>query len=333
MAKRADQKKKLLLVRELLLTRTDEEHPLTALEIVDILGSEYNLPTERKSIYDDIRTLTEAGLDIIAKKGANPGYFVGSRTFQLPELKLLMDAVQASRFITRKKSAELLKKLEGLASVHQAKQLQRQVFVSGRVKTMNESIYYYVDKLHTALSSGSSISVHYFDYDIHHQRSLHHEGQLYAATPFGLIWNDSNYYLVAFDHKNQDLRHYRVDKMCDIKLTPQVPAQGRDLYPDFRLDDYGRRHFGMYTGHDQAVTLRGLRSKAGLVWDRFGQDIIMVPDGEDCFTVTITVALSPQFYGWLCGLNNAVVLAGPQSAVDGYHRYLKKALEADRPAI
>ncbi len=324
MAKSPNQKTKLLHLARMLLRQTDEDHPLTVAQIIEALARE-DIKAERKSIYDDLEALRLFGLDVQCRKGKTPGWFIGSREFELPELKLLMDAVQSSRFITQKKSDALIRKLESLASVHQAGQLQRQVYVSGRIKVMNESIYYNVDKLHTAIAAQKAITFKYFDYDIARQKVFRREGKRYMVSPYGLIWNSENYYLVAFDHANRDMRHYRVDKMTEIAVTC-LNREGKDQYPDFQLAQYGQKHFGMYSGPEWKVTLRGRRDKAGLVWDRFGQDVILVPDGEDHFTVTLPVVISPQFFGWLMGLDGSLTITAPKEAVNAYRQKLSAAL-------
>ena len=325
MSKSSNQKTKLLHLARMLLRQTDEDHPLTVPQIIEGLARQ-DVKAERKSIYDDLDALRLFGLDVQSRKGKSPGWFIGGRDFELPEVKLLMDAVQSSRFITQKKSDALLRKLEGLASVHQAGQLQRQVYVAGRIKVMNESIYYNVDKLHTAIAGQKAITFKYFDYDIARNKVFRQEGKRYVVSPYGLIWNSENYYLVAFNHTHQELRHYRVDKMTEIVVTG-LDREGREQYPDFQLAEYGQKHFGMYSGQEMKVTLRGRRDKASLVWDRFGQDVILVPDGEEHFTVTLPVVMSPQFFGWLLGLDGSVTLIGPRQAVCAYRRRLAAAMD------
>ena len=325
MPKSPNQKTKLLHLYQILLHQTDEDHPITVAQMIEQLAR-YDIKAERKSIYDDLEALRLFGLDTQCRRGKTPGWFVGERDFELPEVKLLMDAVQSSRFITQKKSDALIRKLESLASVHQAGQLQRQVYVSGRIKVMNESIYYNVDKLHTAIAGQKAITFRYFDYDIHRQKVFRQEGGRYIVSPYGLIWNSENYYLVAFDHAHQEMRHYRVDKMTEIVVTG-LPREGRKQYPDFQLAQYGQKHFGMYSGREITVTLRGRREKAGLVWDRFGQDVILVPDGEEHFTVTIPVVMSPQFFGWLMGLDGSLTLVAPAEAVRAYRDKLSAAMQ------
>lgn len=323
MAKSSNQKAKLLHLYHFLLRQTDEDHLATLPQLLEELEC-CGVKAERKSIYADIEALRQFGLDVQYRKGKISGWFVGERDFELPELKLLMDAVQSSRFITQKKSDALIRKLEALASVHQARQLQRQVYVSGRIKVMNESIYYNVDKLHAALAGQKAITFKYFDYDIYRKKVFRRGGGRYTVSPYGLIWNSENYYLVAFDHVNRDMRHYRVDKMTEIVVTGLARAGGAQ-YPDFQLAQYGQKHFGMYSGQELTVTLRGRRSMAGVVWDRFGQDVILSPDGEEHFTVTLPVVMSPQFFGWLFGLDGGLVLAAPQEAVDAYRQRLAAA--------
>jgi len=325
MAKSANQKSKLLFLYKLLLERTDEDHPLPTARIIEIL-EENGIGAERKSIYTDMETLRLMGLDVQSRKGRGAGWFVGERDFQLPELKLLMDAVQSSRFITQRKSDALIRKLEKLASTHQANQLQRQVYVSGRIKTMNESIYYNVDKLHMAISAARVITFKYFDYNIKKEKIFRQEGRRYIVTPFGLIWNSENYYLAAFDHNSGQLRHYRVDKMAEIVLTT-LPRQGAEVQKSFQLADYAQKHFGMYRGEGLSITLRARRDMVGVVLDRFGQDVILVPSGEDHFTVTLPVVVSPQFFGWLFGLDGGVELIRPTKAVEQYKAHLKRQLE------
>ena len=323
MAKSPNQKTKLLHLARMLLRQTDEDHPLTVAQIIQELERQ-GIKAERKSVYDDLEALRLFGLDVQSRKGKAPGWFVGAREFELPEVKLLMDAVQSSRFITQKKSDILIRKLESLASVHQARQLQRQVYVSGRIKVMNESIYYNVDKLHTAIAGQKAITFKYFDYDIDRKKVFHREGRRYLVSPYGLIWNSENYYLVAFDHANRDMRHYRVDKMTEIAITG-LAREGKEQYPDFQPAQYGQKHFGMYSGREVTVTLRGKNSMAGVVWDRFGQEVILVPDGEDHFTVTLPVVMSPQFFGWLFGLDGGLVLTAPRQAVEAYRQKLSAA--------
>lgn len=318
MAKSANQKKKLLILRQVLLSGTDEEHPMTIRQMIEEL-ERWGVKAERKSLYDDMETLRSFGLDVQSKKGHAPGWFIGARDFELPELKLLVDAVQSSKFITRKKSDSLIRKLEGLAGSHQARQLQRQVYVSGRVKTMNESIYYNVDKLHTAVADRKAITFRYFDYNSRKEKVFRHGGGVYTVSPCGLVWDNENYYLVGWDHASAQVRHYRVDKMNEITVTQQAPAAQA---AQVDMAGYAQKRFGMFSGKDASVTLRCKEEMAGVVLDRFGQESMLIPGEDGYFSVTVDVVVSPQFWGWLFGLGDAVELTAPAWAAEEYRARL-----------
>jgi len=322
MAKSANQKKKLPILAKLLLEKSDENHPISMAEMLAEL-ERWGIGAERKSIYDDMDQLEELGLDIQHRGGKDGGWFIGAREFELAELKLLVDAVQSSRFLTEKKSAALIKKLEGLASVHQARQLQRQVYVDRRIKTMNESIFYSVDKLHSAIAANRIITFHYFEYNTKKERVLRHDGARYRVTPLGLIWDNENYYLAAWDEKQGQLRHYRVDKMVDIVIAG-ASGGGHD---DWDPEGYASRHFGMYSGKPCQLKLRCSAAMAGVVIDRFGRDVMLVPEEEGHFTVTVDLVVSPPFWGWLFGLGTEVEVLSPQWAVDEFRDRLKALLE------
>lgn len=313
MAKSANQKLKLLRLYDILMRQSDEDHPIPVPELIREL-ERWDIRAERKSIYDDLDALTELGVDVQSRKGRTPGWFIGQRDFELAELKLLVDAVQSSRFITKRKSDALIRKLERLASTHQARQLQRQVYVDRRVKAMNESIYYNVDILHSAISQNRAITFQYFDYDTKKEKVFRHDGALYRVSPYGLIWNSENYYLAAFDSASQQMRHYRVDKMSQIELTEEKRQGGSE----FDVADYAQKHFGMYSGDEVTMTLRFRRSMVNVVLDRFGQDVMLIPDGDEHFTVALPLVMSPQFFGWLFGLGDEVQLMSPPAAVDAY---------------
>ncbi len=328
MARSANQKLKLLVLKDYLEHHTDEEHPAAVAELIAEL-ERHGICAERKSIYDDMAALGRYGLDVQSRKGRTPGWFIGSRAFELPELKLLVDAVQSSRFITRRKSDALIRKLEGLASVFQARQLQRQVFVDRRIKAMNESVYYSVDKLHAAISAGKKVSFRYFDYNVRKEKVFRREGRRYTVSPWGLIWNSENYYLVAYDSEHREMRHYRVDKMAELAVTCLAREQPEGA-EGFDAAAYAQRHFGMYAGREASVRLRCANSLVGVVLDRFGMDVILVPDGEEHFTVTLPVAVSPQFFGWLFGLGEGVTLLAPRWAAEEYAALLSAALDRQR---
>ena len=317
MAKSSNQKTKLLHLARMLLRQTDEDHPLTVAQLIEELARQ-DIRAERKSIYDDLEALRLFGLDVQCRKGKSPGWFVGDREFELPEVKLLMDAVQSSRFITQKKSDALIRKLEGLTSVHQARQLHRQVYVDRRVKTMNESIFYNVDRLHSAIASNRVITFRYFEYNTARERVFRREGARYHLTPFGLIWDNENYYLAGWDEMNQEIRHYRVDKMTDITVTRLVGHSQEGWDPE----GYTRRHFGMFRGQSCQLRMRCRNELAGVFIDRFGLELFMIPDGPSHFTATLEVVVSPPFWGWLFGLGDGVTVLSPDWAVEEFRQRL-----------
>lgn len=327
MPKAERQKLKLLYLAEWLRRDTDEEHVLTAAEMIRRLEA-LGISAERKSVYDDIRALTEYGMDIVSGCGPKGGYRLVHREFELPELKLLVDAVQSSRFLTKRKSDVLIRKLEGLACVHQARQLQRQVYVDRRVKTMNESIFYNVDRLHGAIAANRVITFRYFEYNAARERVFRRAGDKYRATPFGLVWDSENYYLAGWDELHKEVRHYRVDKMADIFITGM---KGRDR-GDWDPEGYARRHFGMYAGRPCPLRLRCENRLAGVVIDRFGLEVSLVPDGEGHFTATVDVVASPPLWGWLFGLGPGVEVLSPDWAVEEFTRQLQAVWAAYNPA-
>ncbi len=325
LAKSVNYKRKLPVLTKLLLERSDEEHPVSRQEM-QIELERWGLSAERKSIYDDMEQMRELGLDVQSRRGKGGGWFIGQREFELAELKLLVDAVQSSRFLTNRKSDALIRKLEGLASVYQAKQLQRQVYVDRRIKTMNESIFYNVDKLQGAIAANRVITFRYFEYNLAKERVFRRGGSRYRLTPYGLIWDSENYYLAGWDERQNELRHYRVDKMSDIAVTGMVghPRKGWDP------EGYTRRHFGMHSGRPCTLSLRCANHLAGVVIDRFGQDVMLAPDGEEHFTVSLNLVVSPPFWGWLFGLEDGVEVLSPGWAVDEFKAKLGRVLSQYR---
>ena len=325
MAKKSNQKAKLLVLYQVLLKKGDEDRPISTPELIEVLERE-GIPAERKSVYTDMETLQDLGVDVQLRKGRGGGWFIGERDFELPELKLLVDAVQSSRFISRKKSEALIAKLSALTSEHQAKQLRRQVYVDRRVKTENESVYYAIDRLHAAIAAGRVVTFQYFDYNAHREKVFRREGKRYVVSPYGLIWSDENYYLVGWEQGGSGLRHYRVDRMHALTVT-SLPREGDASCKNFDLAEYGQKHFHMFSGREAKVRLRCENRFVNVMLDRFGQEAMLIPDGKDHFALTVDAVVSPQFYGWLFGLGDGVRLTAPEWAVEEYRGMLQKALE------
>jgi predicted DNA-binding transcriptional regulator YafY len=314
MPKSANQKLKLLYLMKILTEKTDDTHYLTMKDIQASLAA-YDIQAERKSLYDDIELLRKYGLDIIGEPyGREWIYYIGTREFELAELKLLVDAVQASKFITVKKSASLIKKLGALTSENEASQLQRQVYVADRIKTMNESIYYNVDIIHNAISSNVKIRFQYTKWTVDKVLAVKRGGEHYEVSPWALSWDNENYYLVAFDSREGIIKHYRVDKMLHLSLGEER-REGRQYFERFNMGAYSSKMFGMYHGEDETVKLRFKNDLAGVVIDRFGQEIALRPDGAEHFTVAVNVAVSGQFIAWIVGLGEGAQILGPEHVV------------------
>ena len=315
MAAGDNQKLKMLYLVKIFSEETDETHGLTTQEITEKLAA-YNVNVERRTLYQDLEMLKHYGMDIIGEQtGKKHYYFLGHRDFELPELKLLVDAVQSSKFITEKKSRELIKKLESLVSRYNAIHLHRQVVISGRAKTINESIYYNVDFLHEAIGADHQIKFHYYQWNVNKQMELRRDGDWYQVSPWCLMWDDENYYLVAYDAYDSRIKHFRVDKMTDLTILADERI-GKKEFGAFDVAKYSKQLFGMFSGVESPVTVRGHNSLVGVFIDRFGKDLIIIPDGEDHFRTTINVALSRQFIGWIISLGRDIEVIGPEIVVE-----------------
>ena len=318
MAKSPNQKLKLLYLMRLFLERTDEAHPVTVPELIAALG-QYGISAERKSLYDDFEALRHFGLDIVQNGGK---YYVGSRDFELPELKLLVDIVQSSKFITEKKTLSLIKKLEGLASVHDARRLQREVYVRNRVKSMNESVYYNVDEISGAIQQDRAIRFRYFEYTPRKERRFRRDGRFYEASPYALLCDDENYYLLAWDNAAKQMKHYRVDKMTAIS-PKRTARQGKEAFQALDMSAYGKSVFGMFGGAAQQVRIRFADHLAGAVIDRFGKEVVLAVEDETHFIATLPVVVSPQFFGWVVGFGAEAEVLSPPDVRQELYDYLQ----------
>ena len=286
MSRKEGQKRKLLVLLEILARETDEKHPLSVPQLVEKL-QEHGVVAERKSVYDDLNTLNnlpDTKYEIVQQRGRGGGYYMTEAPFELAELKLLVDAVYASKFITARKSKILIDKLGQFTSTYRQEELDRKVLVSGRIKSTDEKILYTVDALHA--------------------------GQLYRVSPWVLVWENGNYYLIAYTEGR--LKHYRVDKMQNVHQLPDTTREGAGEYANFDVNTYMQQMFGMFNGPLKRVTLQCENRFAGAMIDRFGTAPILTPcaDGEH-FTMTAEIQVSPQFFGWVAGFGTGVVVSGP----------------------
>ncbi len=323
MPRSSEQKLKILYLLKILNENTDAEHSISTEDILSKLSA-YGIEAERKSIYTDIASLCDYGINIECTRGKNGGYRLTERDFEFSELKLLVDAVQASKFITEQKSAQLIKKLEGLTSLHNAKLLQHSVIMHERVKTMNESVFGNVDAIQLAIGENRQISFKYFDWNMRKERVFRKDGALYRVSPLALTWDDENYYLVAYDSAADMIKHYRVDKMFAIQRLKEK----RDVTDDKRFDiaKYSKAMFGMYGGETKKVKLRCAAKLAGAVFDRFGQGIIITPDG-DFFETIVNVAVSPVFFAWVMQFGGEIKITAPSEIIESFRELAEKNLK------
>ena len=322
MPKSDNQKLKIFYILDYLQQNSHADHPIRAAELIQVLENRHNILCERKTIYSDIAALQEYGIDIVSIPGKNGGYYIASRNFELPELKLLIDAVQSSRFLTEKKSRELIEKLCKQCSVHDARLMRRDMVVSGRVKSMNETIYYNVDAIQEAIGQNRQITFRYFDWGIDGKRRYREKH--YQVSPYGLCQDNENCYLQALSPR-YGVTSYRVDRMSDITLTeePRVPC------PELtgkNLTRHANQLFQMFAGHPTTVKMRFHRSLTNVVMDRFGRDTMLIPDGDDHFVFTVDVAVSPMFLSWVIGFGSKAKILHPQSVIEACQSLCREAM-------
>ena len=303
---------------KILLDKTDEENTLTVPQMIEEL-SKFGISAERKSIYDDLEYLKLFGLDLCSRKTKTHDYFVASREFELPELKLLVDSVQSSKFITHKKSMELISKIEKLTSQENAKKLHRQVFVTNRVKTFNERIYYNVDKIHEAIAANKQITFKYFDMNVEKKKVYRKEGNDYHETPISLTWDDENYYLITYKPKYENFAHYRVDKMESINLTEEARILPEE---NFDLSAYAKSVFGMFGGEETEVSIQFDNELAGVVFDRFGFDIPIIKTDSEHFICKVNVAVSPHFLSWIMSFGKRARIVSPDYVIEDMYNMI-----------
>lgn len=320
MPKSEKQKQKLLYIAKYLMEQTDQNHAVSTPKLIEHLNSQ-GIKAERKSIYNDIDTLNDFGMDIIRSEEHRGAYMLASRPFELAEVKLLVDLVQSSKFITEKKSRELIGKLETLVSNYDAKAMGRQVEIIGRSKTNNENIYYNVDMVHTAISQNVKIQFHYFDWDIHKKMKLRRGGAIYEVSPWKLTWDDENYYLLAFDEEANQIKFYRVDKMLDVILTEEH-REGKESFEKLDMAEFSKKTFGMFAGRETTVRLLCDNSLIGVIVDNFGTEVALRKEDDTHVIARMDVVVSSQFFGWLAGLGDRVKIISPEDVREEYLSYI-----------
>jgi len=311
MPRSTNQKLKMLYLMQTFLEHTDENNALTAQGLINALAA-YDISANRKSIYNDIEALRKYGLDITLRNGKNGGYFLSTREFELAELKLLVDAVQSSRLITGKKSRELIKKLSKLTSANQSKHLNRHVYISGRAKSLNETVYYSIDTIHTAINEGNKISFMYFDYSINKKRVYRRNGQVYVRTPVAMCWNEDKYYLVTYSPKfNTPFGSYRVDRMATVELLNEK-ADDYDRKA-FSISNYINQTFGMFAGEVVTAQIAFDISLVSVILDYFGSDTRLTDIGGNRFSVSVDISASPVFLSWVFQFGEKAEILAPES--------------------
>lgn len=322
MAKQFNEKQKLLFILKILTEETDADHRLSTTELIGKL-KQYDINAERKSIYRDLDTLADFGYEIDRD---HTGCCLYNRDFELPELKLLVDAVQASKFITEKKSNDIISKLVSMASRHDREKLKRGVFVAERVKSSEKTALYVIDGLHTAINSNKMVSFKYLEWTPDKKKRPRHGGKVYTLSPWGLIWDDENYYLLAYDDDFGSIKHYRVDKITDVTVLDES-RQGYDQYSRLDLGKYSKRVFGMFNGDDDIVTLEFPEHLCGVIFDRFGTDMTVFSNKNGTYSVSIPVKVSDNFLSWIIQFGGEIKITAPDAVSQRMKNLLLKTLE------
>jgi len=314
MAKTTGQKLKLLRLKSIFEQQTDEEHPMSIRQLTDILEKEYGIVSERKALYRDIEALREYGMNICSRREKHYVYYLGEREFEDVELKLLTDAVLASKFIPKKLTNRLMQKIGSLTSVYHAQRLDRQLLAEKSTDEESSSLYYNIDAVYRAINTDSRIQFRYFDYTMKKARELRRGGSFYVTSPWALLWNDGMYYLVGFDSTVGEIRHYRVDRMLRTTVNEKLRRDGREQFEDFDSEKYSRCYFGMYHSELDEVRMLCHKSLANVMIDRFGRrDLVMKIVDEEHFEVSVKVSISPVFLAWAAGFGSKLVILSPQS--------------------
>lgn len=318
-----NQKLKLLYLAKIMQEQTDDTHFLSMSQIIAELAK-YDIEAQRKSIYDDLAALDDFGIEIIKEQiGFRTYYHCGSRDFEIAELKILVDAIQSSKFISEKKTRELISKLEKSVSTYDSQMLNREVKVTGRVKNMNESIYYAIDTIHTAMGDNKAVKFKYFSWNVKGEENYRRDGAFYEVSPWALHFDDERYYLIGYDHDKKEMRHYRVDKMRNVDVT-DIKRKGKTEFNRQDKTKYNEQYFRMYGGDVKTVTLFCKNEMANVIIDQFGKDVSLRSVDDDHFTVSVAVAVSSQFLSWVIALEGNVMIANPEDVKNDINDLLIK---------
>ncbi len=316
-------KQRPLRLLRYLMENTDENHPVSTSELVRIFQAE-DAHASRKTVKDDIDVLVGEGLDIVTIKSTQHSFFLAGRWFEIPEIKLLIDAVSSSRFISREKSAVLIGKLTGMVSRMQAEKIRRHLYTADKVKADNRQSYYIVDAATDAINEGKKIRFQYFDYNAAKEKFLRHEGAGYTVSPYALVWDDNHYYMCGYSDKREQIVNFRVDRMCNTEVLDEAAVP---LPEDFNIEDYVQRQFRMFAGEEVQVVLECRNDMMKYIVDQFGEEVETRPASDDTFYATVNVADSPTFYGWVFPFEGKVKIAAPDRIRERYRDMVKAAQE------
>ena len=316
---------KLLKIWEILCQETDEEHPIESTELIEKLA-EMDIHCERKTIYRDIETLIECGYEVMCVRGKKNQYYVLDRSFDLPELHIMLDAVQAASFITPQKTKQLVDKIADLAGSRKGEVIKRNLVAFNITKNTNEQIYYSVDEIVRAISKKKKIEFKYFDYDANHKKVYRKDGNKYIMNPYSTVLSDDNYYLLGYNDKHKNIMHFRVDRMDNVRMLEDdiVPLDNNN---EFDVTKHKREVFGMFTGSEESVRFVVHKSLLDVIFDRFGSDVKLIKYDEENYMFTADVQVSPIFIGWCCAFGKKVKVVSPANVVEQVKEYVKNIYE------
>ncbi len=315
------QKIKLLRLYELLRQETDEQHPMTTMTIIDRLGK-LGISCERRTLAKDMAILNEQGYEVMFRwVGKEKGYYVEDRSFSVPELKILIDAVQAASFITDKKTSELIEKIADLGGGHRAEILKSNMVCFNTRKHSNESIYYNVGYLEDAILQNKKIIFRYYDLNEHGEKVYRRDGHHYVVEPVGLVFNEDNYYLMIYSARHDGTANYRVDRMDKVEIIDE-PVSERALELRETVDSYTEQAFKMYGGQPVDITLQFDHKLIGVVYDKFGEDTKMIRLNDTTCVATVKVQISPTFWGWIFQFGKQMTVLSPEEIINEYKRQL-----------